>query len=436
MSFFRRPQLGAPDRLIAWGVMLLTLVFYALSSVGSPEVTAGEVEYQSTSALLRTGRLALGGTPESDRLRAAAIAAPDEANRWHVRVVGEGTDAQVFGRHGVGQVLVAAPFYLLGRVAAALAPGLEAEAHRRAYGEEETSEALAHFAVGQRNPLLGALTVGVFAMCALRLGVGRARALYAALALAFTTYLWPQSRSSLSDVQATFFLLLALHFVLVARERLDRLEMPRGRVAFGIGAALAMAVLSRVAVVPAALFVAAAGEVVLRTGARRIQNSRWAVRGTKGVTPRRALILALTPVAAAFAVFVATNLARFGAPFDSGYGSVIAGEMFRSEGGSITDAFAGLWWSPGRGLLVMAPLSLLAPVGFWRGWFGGDRFVAVVVLAVTALVTLPALFVPEWHGASTYGPRYLLPALPFLWLLVALGLEHAVRHAWLSRLAR
>lgn len=432
MSFFRRPLVGAADRRAAAGVGLLALVLFALTFVGPAELSDAEVEFQSTSALVRTGALALGGTPEADLIRVEALARGEGAERLHVRVVGEGDEARVYGRHGVGQVLVAVPFYVLGRLAALAAPGLEEEGVRRAYDGAAASESLAHLAVGLRNPLLGAATVWLVAMCALRLGVGRGRAVAAAGALAFTTYLWPQARSSLSDVQATFFLFAAFHLVLVAREQLDRLEMPRWYVPLGIGAALAMAFLSRVAVAPACVVVAAVGEIVLRIGSRRIAASRWALRGGKGVTPERAMALALAPLLCGFAAFVGANLARFGVPFDSGYGSVVQGEVFRGD--PFTGAL-GLWVSPGRGLLVMAPLLLLAPFGLRRALVEGERLVVGAIVAVVVVVSVPASFVEGWHGDVTYGPRYLLPILPFLWVFVALGLQEANRRRWLDRVA-
>jgi hypothetical protein len=431
MSFFRRPLVGPADRLAATGVALFTLVLFVLTFVGPAELSAAEVEFQSTSALVRTGRLALGGTPEAEAIRAAVLADPELADELHVRVVAAGAETEVYGRHGVGQVLLALPFYALGRLWALAAPELEAEGARQSYDDVPASESLAHLVVGLRNPLLGAGTVWLVAMCALRLGVGRRRAVLAALGLGLTTYLWPQARSSLSDVQATFCLALAFHLVLVARERLDRLEMPRGRIALGIGAALALAFLSRIAVAPACVLLAAVGETVLRLGFQRIQSSRWSPRGTGGVTPMRALVFGVAPLLVGFALFVGTNLARFGAPFDSGYGNVLAGSMFR---GDALTGLAGLWLSPGRGLLVFAPLVLLVPFGLARAVEEGERLVITAILGVTVLITLPAVFAPEWHGDATYGPRYLLPALPFLWLFVALGLEEGERRKGVRRL--
>lgn len=432
MSFFRRPLVGRADRLAATGAALLTFVLFALTFVGPAELSDAEVEFQTTSALARTGRLALGGTPEAEAIRAAVLADPGLANELHVRVVGSGADALVYGRQGIGQVLLALPFYAVGRLWALAMPELEREGARLAYDSVAASESLAHLVVGLRNPLFGAGTVWLVAMCALRLGVGRRCATLAALGLGMTTYLWPQARSSLSDVQATFCLALAFHLVLVARERLDRLEMPLGRIAFGIGAALALAFLSRVAVAPACVLVAAVGETVLRLGFQRIQSSRWSPRGTGGVTPLRALVLGVVPLFVGFVLFVGTNLARFGAPFDSGYGSVLEGSMF---GGDALAGLSGLWLSPGRGMLVFAPLLLLAPFGLARAVEEGERLVIATILGVTVLVMLPAVFAPEWHGDATYGPRYLLPALPFLWLFVALGLEEGQRRKGVRRLA-
>jgi len=433
MSTLRRPLVGRQDRLAAYGVALLCATLYVLTSVGPAEVMAGEVEFQSTSAFARTGSAALGGTPEADRIRAEATAmSVDEArytNAPDVRVVGDGDEARVYGRHGVAQILVSLPFYALGRVAAWLAPDLEAEYRARAYDGVHTSEGLAHLAVGLKNPLLGAGIVWLVAMCALRLGVARGRAMLAAGALATTTYLWPQARSSLSDVQATFFLLLAFHLVLASRERFDRLEAPSRALGCAIGLALTLAFLSRVAVVPACLFVAAAGETVLRLGYRRLGTSRWAPRNAAATPQRAVLVAALVPVALGVALFFAANRARFGVPYDAGYGNIVVGEVFD---GVALAGFIGLWCSPGGGLLFLAPLVLLVPVGLLRALGEGERLVPFALLGVVLLVCAPAVALEDWHGDSTYGPRYLLPALPFLWLFVALALEESARQPWIA----
>jgi hypothetical protein len=84
---------------------------------------------------------------------------------------------------------------------------------------------------------------------------------------------------------------------------------------------------------------------------------------------------------------------------------------------------------------VFAPLILLVPFGLARAIEEGERLVVTAILGVTVLITLPAAFAPEWHGDATYGPRYLLPALPFLWLFVALALMEGERRKAICRLA-
>ena len=42
---------------------------------------------------------------------------------------------------------------------------------------------------------------------------------------------------------------------------------------------------------------------------------------------------------------------------------------------------------------------------------------------------IPACFLRGWHGAWTYGPRYVLPLLPFAWLGFGLALEAGWKRA-------
>lgn len=66
VSFLRRE-----DRLAAWSVFALLLAVFVATMNGLPTVPDAEVEFQTTSALARTGRAALGGTPEAEALIAS-----------------------------------------------------------------------------------------------------------------------------------------------------------------------------------------------------------------------------------------------------------------------------------------------------------------------------------------------------------------------------
>jgi hypothetical protein len=73
-----------------------------------------------------------------------------------------------------------------------------------------------------------------------------------------------------------------------------------------------------------------------------------------------------------------------------------------------------LLFDPSRGLLVFAPILIVALVALPRARrvLSTDAFLALV-LVPTALVIFYSGY-PNWHGGWSVGPRYLVPAIPFL----------------------
>jgi hypothetical protein len=123
----------------------------------------------------------------------------------------------------------------------------------------------------------------------------------------------------------------------------------------------------------------------------------------------------------------AYHLVCFGGPLSIPY--AYQAETFRVGPGwlgvfSLPDpVVAGkLLFSAHRGLFFTSPVLLLSAFGLWQmsrsretrdeAWLCAAIF--AVFLAVNAAFT-------RWHGGFTFGPRYLIPALPFL----ALGLAPA-----------
>ena len=76
-----------------------------------------------------------------------------------------------------------------------------------------------------------------------------------------------------------------------------------------------------------------------------------------------------------------------------------------------------------RGLLVFSPVLVLAAVGLWLMWREGGRLTAAFAAAITVAFVLSdaGYFLP--YGGNSPGPRFFVPALPFL----ALGLGPAFR---------
>jgi hypothetical protein len=93
----------------------------------------------------------------------------------------------------------------------------------------------------------------------------------------------------------------------------------------------------------------------------------------------------------------------------------------------------GVTLSPGSGLLWLAPGILLAVPWLVRGSLrSGERALLALVAALLVAVGIPHVLIPSWHGAWSYGPRYILPLIPFLWLPLGATLERL----WARPLAR
>jgi hypothetical protein len=403
MSPFKRPAtVRHGDRLVARSVLLILLALYTATFVGLPENPDSEVEFQTTSSLARTGTFALGGTPEAEGILTA---------RHGVHEGGPGREGRFYSWFGVGQALGGMPFYLAGRGLDRLLPRFE-ERHRTTttYGVGR-SEYFEHLIVGWRNPLLGALTALLIVLTSIRIGASRRHAWVAGLAYGICTFAWPQARSTLSDVQATFCLFLAFHLLVKLRESYRRyLPPPRLDMAL-FGFALGAAFMTRVAVAPvvAVLLLAAIG--VVRFGRRRT---------LAGGVPFREGTWMLLPAVACLGAWLAINHLRFGSMWETGYGEAVGAGFFSYP--PLRGALA-LFLAPGKGLLFLAPGLLLVPIWILRQIRNGDPLVGWTLLAVVVATIAPIAPMESWHGAWTYGPRYILPLLPFLWLAVAPTLD-------------
>lgn len=184
----------------------------------------------------------------------------------------------------------------------------------------------------------------------------------------------------------------------------------RSETAFGdvvAGAFLGLAVLSEYpALVPAAILALAAA---------------W------GRPAPRALRIGLG--ALPFAVlFFGYNVAAFGGPFSLpvGHERYAAFRKLREHGAfgvgwpSPANALR-LLFDPSKGLLVLSPVllaALAATPAFVRKL--GPRAGGTLVAVPLSLLAVYSGF-PDWHGGFTVGARYLVPALPFLLLPLAVA---------------
>jgi hypothetical protein len=109
-----------------------------------------------------------------------------------------------------------------------------------------------------------------------------------------------------------------------------------------------------------------------------------------------------------FALLLVSNWWRFGRALDFGYESVPLGYPLQ-------DGLYGLFLSPGKSVLLYAPVVALGLVATALV----PRPHRPVAVTATVMGLANAVFFarfPYWHGDHTFGPRYLIMSIPF-WAL-------------------
>ena len=375
---------AARTRRTAGALAVLALLVYVLTGggriVGSDEVTMLEL----SRAMLRGG-----------------IAVPEGATL-------DGRDGRHYTKNAAAEAVIALPLTAA------------AEAAAGASGLPPARRALAvRFGVSFLNAIVSAIALGVFYAGARALGASALGALAASLLLGFTTPFWVYAKSFMAEPLQSLGLLGLVLGVAAddddpgsSRRRARRSD----RLAVA-GAALAVAV--KLSMLP--LVLAASIPVIARP-------------------PRRWVAPALG-VAVALVTHAVYDQARFGTPFETGYGAQATAAAYTTP---LWVGLYGLLLSSGKGLAWFAPAAWLAPAGFrrmiacvplapaslpWSRWIARlgmatprGRAAWSALLATLAALLLYGRF-QHWAGDGSFGPRYLLPVLPLLFLPVAFALS-------------
>ncbi len=85
---------------------------------------------------------------------------------------------------------------------------------------------------------------------------------------------------------------------------------------------------------------------------------------------------------------------------------------------TLLEGLAGTMISPARGLLVLSPFLVLAPLGLWLKRRRVDGLDVLAVLAIAA-VWLGSANTSTWEAGASFGSRYLTDTLPFWTVLLA-----------------
>lgn len=288
-----------------------------------------------------------------------------------------GPDGEAYSKTGYGASLFAAPLY-------ALALNLPGE-----LGMTQTTLLTSSIVIA----LAGAL---VF-LAARRLRFSRGASALTALLFGLATPAWVYAKQFWSEPYALLTLFAAFYFLLCFRGE----HHSRDALAAGIVLGLAVATrLTNAALVP----------VFAWYGFADVRSSNPARRGLARFA------LALGVIALTIAYY---NWARYGSPLTTGYR---ADETFDNP---ILLGMYGLLFSPGKGLFVYTPLLTAlswSAIVFYRR--ARAEWLLIGVTFAFYLVLFSMWY--YWWGGTNWGPRFLVPTLPFLVLLIAPAVELAL----------
>ncbi|MFL5732615.1 MAG: hypothetical protein ACJ78Q_05380 [Chloroflexia bacterium] len=331
-------------------------------------------------------------SPDEETMLAASQALVTHAT-WElppskalVEVTGAG--GKRYSQYGPGQSLAAVPWVLVGRLAGGLVP-------------KELAGFPLRMTLATYNALVAAGICGLFVAAGLAFGYSRRAVLLAATALAFGTFLWPHSRTFFSE-PLVGLCLFASFYLLTPNAPRWRAGLP----AILSGALFALAVATK------AQYAIALPAFLVYLGCRVLPLGGYPLAGG-GVSPKYLItpILWFLGLALGLAPLLLYNLAVFGGALTTGYGADFKG-TFKTP---LSEGAVGLLLSPGKGLLWYALPVALSIWGFRRFARSHPAEAAFVGVLAVSLVTFFGLYV-FWPGDGSWGPRYMMPLLPFLML--------------------
>lgn len=378
-----RVAMGLP---LSVGFGLLCLYLLTFPGSISPHSSDGRAMYLVTQSLVDRRDIAIQPSMPSEVAVAPGwrtIPIPRTSCPTEPAVIGIGQSAggPFYSKYGIGQSVAAIPLYVAGLAVAHLVPAA-------------VRNEAATFVTSAYTSVITALTSALLCALALRLGWTRMVALSLAVLYGVSTPAWAYTTSFFSEPTVALFLLGALAAVMWD------VDVGSPVAALLAGCCLGGAILTHAAdtafYVP--LFIL---YVAVQSNPHR----------------RIGLIVAVAaPALVALGVCAWYDVARFGSPLTTGYG--IVGDVHDLHPAHTLQAFwegvYGPLLSPGKGLVLYAPVLLLLPWALTRFWRSAAPAAWLIagVLAVAVLAHANTLIV--WLGGWAWGPRFMIPVLPIL----------------------
>ena len=292
----------------------------------------------------------------------------------------KGVGGKYFVPYAPGVSILGAPFYLVGQLAG------------RVIGVDASGAFINSF----MNCAVTAAAIVVFYLALLRLGLTPAASLLSALLLAIVSPMWPYSRTYFAEPPAALGLVSVLYILSAAPEK----WRPAGAAAAGAWATFAfLARYELIVLCPVFLLF-----ILMKYRNRRFLH---------------AAAFCLVPVAGVLVILL-YNFLRFGGLLRFGY-------FDESFSRNIFEGLIGLVASPGKGIVFFFPLSLAA-FALWPALARRNPLLTALSVGVPLVTLLTVSKWNLWGGDVSWGPRYLIPVIPFLFLPVAFRIDRLITH--------
>ncbi len=370
-------DISAKDRSTAFLIFGFLLACYLFTYTGVIDSTDGLSMYATAENVVRRGAI------DSNQIL------------WTTNQQGNiGLGGDLYSRKGVGMVALAVPLIWIGQWWAAVGS--------------------VHMAL-LLNPLLTAWTGALLFRTGRRLGWSRSTAIAGALLFGIATMAWPYTQGFFSDPVCGWGLFAAAYGLFSYSQSRRKHYLLLAGIAWGIAYLTRTINLMTLPVYLLGVYwvIEAAENEGQPLPVRRLLEQHW-----------RPLVSFLIPIAVAGVISLWWNAIRFGNPFDSGY---VETETFSADW---LFGFFGLTFGPARGIVWYNPVYILLVPGmlwFWRQ----QRKIGWLIVLLTGLYLLVYAKWYMWHGGFSWGPRFLVPILPFLGLVMGASWHQLVeRRTW------
>ena len=254
------------------------------------------------------------------------------------------------------------------------------------------------------GPFYTALSGALFFLIARTFHFNQKISLTLTMLYAFSTPLWAYSQTSLNSIPMTFFMLLSYYYF-----RKFQL-FGKSRMLIISSTSLGLGFLSRldIGLIIIVLFIFSF-YLILKSNAKIKHSFSF-----------------LLPLIIAYIIDKFITHIRFGVR-----------EPIQNSVNNATDIFAlipylgsypiyeggfGLLFSPGVGLFVFAPILLTAFFSF-PDFFKKNKQNCIAIIVIVSLFIIYYGTLSTWHGLVSWGPRYLIPMIPFLLIPLGASLE-------------